>query len=227
MIGADGVNSAMREAVADGGLRPSSMTGTSWRFIADNPGVDCWTAWSGRDVTFLLIPVEEARVYGYVARTRGGTTGSDRSWLALMAKGFPDPVGAAVAHALDGGELHQAPVDEVRLERWHHARLVLIGDAAHATGPVWAQGVAMALEDAVVLGELLARTPAEHWSGVGAEFERHRRPRIDHVQSATDKMSRLAALPGWLRDVSSPILGPKNYRAAYAPLRIGVLQPGA
>ena len=74
-------------------------------------------------------------------------------------RGFPDAGGAAVAQALDGGELHQASVDEVRLERWHNGRLVLIGDAAHATGPVWAQGVAMALEDAMVLGELLARPP--------------------------------------------------------------------
>ena len=103
-----------------------------------------------------------------------------------------------------------AAVDEVRLERWHDGRLVLIGDAAHATGPVWAQGVAMALEDALVLGELLARTPAEHWTGVGAEFERLRRPRVDHVQSATDKMSRLAALPGWLRDVSRTHPGPEE-----------------
>ena len=162
VIGADGVHSAMREAVADDGLRPSSMTGSSWRFVADNPGVDCWTAWSGRDATFLLIPVEEGRVYGYAARTRGGDTG--RRPVLVGARGrkaSPRSVGAAVAQALEGGELHHAAVDEVRLERWHHGRLVLIGDAAHATGPVWAQGVAMALEDALVLGELLASTPAE------------------------------------------------------------------
>ena len=115
----------------------------------------------------------------------------------------------------------------MRLEQWHHGRLVLIGDAAHATGPVWAQGVAMALEDALVLGELLALTPVEQWAGVGAEFERLRRPRVEHVQAATDKMSRLAALPGWLRDVSAPVLGPKNYRAAYTPLRDVLVRPGA
>lgn len=218
VIGADGVHSTLREAIAHDGLCPSSMTGSSWRFVADNPGVECWTAWSGRDATFLLIPVEEGRVYGYAARTRGGHTGSDRTWLAQAAEGFPEPVGTAVAHALQGGDLHHASVDEVRLEAWHTERLVLIGDAAHATGPVWAQGVAMALEDALVLGELLALTPVERWTGVGPEFERLRRPRVEHVQSATDKMSRLAALPGWLRDVSAPILGPRTYRAAYAPL---------
>jgi len=82
------------------------------------------------------------------------------------------------------------------------------------------------LEDALVLGELLALTPAEHWTGVGPAFERLRRPRVGHVQSATDKMSRLAALPGWLRDVSAPLLGPRNYRAAYAPLRKVSIKPG-
>ena len=115
----------------------------------------------------------------------------------------------------------------MRLEQWHNGRLVLIGDAAHATGPVWAQGVAMALEDALVLGECWQLTPVERWTVVGPEFERLRRPRVEHVQSATDKMSRLAALPGWLRDMSAPILGPKNYRAAYAPLREVGPEPGA
>ena len=219
VIGADGVNSTMREAVSADDLHPSAMTGSSWRFVAANPGIECWTAWSGHDTTFLLIPVEEGRVYGYAARTRGGPTGSDQSWLAQAAANFPDPVGLAVAMALESGGFHHGPVDEVRLEQWHHGRLVLIGDAAHATGPVWAQGVAMALEDALVLGELLAKTPVEHWTGVGTEFERLRRPRVEHVQSATDKMSRLAALPGWLRDVVAPVLGPRSYRAAYTPLR--------
>ena len=87
------------------------------------------------------------------------------------------------------------------MTRWHHGRLVLIGDAAHATGPVWAQGVAMALEDAIVLGGLLACTPTDGWASVGAEFERLRRPTVEHVQAATDRMSRLAAMPGTLRDL--------------------------
>ena len=96
---------------------------------------------------------------------------------------------------------------------------MLIGDAAHATGPVWAQGAAMAMEDALTLAELLGRTPADEWGEVGAEFERIRRPRVEHVQAATDRMSRLAALPGWVRDVTAPLLGPRAYREAYGPLR--------
>jgi 2-polyprenyl-6-methoxyphenol hydroxylase-like FAD-dependent oxidoreductase len=193
VIGADGVHSAMREAVAVDGVRPSSMTGSSWRFVGDNPGVDCWTVWSGRDETFLLIPVEEDRLYGYAASTRGGDTGSDRSWLTRAAEAFPAVVGTAVAQAVVGGDLLHAAVDEVRLEHWHHGRLVLVGDAAHATGPVWAQGVAMALEDALVLGELLALTPAEHWTGVGPTFERLRRP------GSSTSIRQPTRCPGWPR----------------------------
>jgi 2-polyprenyl-6-methoxyphenol hydroxylase-like FAD-dependent oxidoreductase len=218
VIGADGVHSSMREAVAQDVLRPSSMTGSAWRFVAENPGVDCWTAWSGRDVTFLLIPMTEDLVYGYAARTRGGHVGSHRSWLAQAAVGFPAVVGAAVARGMRSGELHHAAVDEVRLDTWRRGRLLLIGDAAHATGPVWAQGVAMALEDALVLGQLLARTAVDDWGGVGLQFENLRRPRVEHVHKATDRMARLVALPGWLRDASAPVLGPKSYRAAYDPL---------
>ena len=103
--------------------------------------------------------------------------------------------------------------------------MVLVGDAAHATAPVWAQGAALALEDAIVLAELLATR--DDWSGVGADFERLRRPRVDHVQAATDRMSRLAALPSRLRDLVAPVLGPRTYRDAFAPLRTPVTQPVA
>jgi 2-polyprenyl-6-methoxyphenol hydroxylase-like FAD-dependent oxidoreductase len=40
---------------------------------------------------------------------------------------------------------------------WYRGRVLLIGDAAHTTTPHHAQGAAMAVEDAVVLSELLAR----------------------------------------------------------------------
>ena len=220
VIGADGVHSSMREAIAVDGLRPSSMTGSSWRFVADNPGVDCWTAWSGRDETFLLIPVEEGRVYGYAARTRGGDAGLRPApgWRR-RPRGFR--------------------------RRWappslKHSRAVSCTMAA-STRCGWSGGTTGGSCSSVTPRTRPGRcgrrawrwpsrtrwssvscwrgTPAEHWTGVGAEFERLRRPRVEHVQAATDKMSRLAALPGWLRDVSAPILGPRNYRAAYAPLR--------
>jgi 2-polyprenyl-6-methoxyphenol hydroxylase-like FAD-dependent oxidoreductase len=217
VVGADGVHSATRQAVTPFSPRPSRMTRSSWRFLADNPGVTCWTAWAGTHSTLLLIPVEERRVYGYAASTHGGSVGTDPEWLGRAFTGFPEPVTHTIAGVLSGpGELLRAPVEEVHLRRWHRGRVLLIGDAAHATGPVWAQGAAMALEDALVLADLLGRH--RDWTGVGAAYEQARRARVDHVRVATDSMSRLTRLPAWLRDLTAPALGPRAYRKAYQPL---------
>jgi len=221
VVGADGVHSILRTAIAgdDAVLRRSAMTGSSWRFVVANPGVDCWTVWSGAAATLLLIPVGDGDVYGYASSTRGGATGDDAGWLAETLAGFARPAGDVIAALLSGGgQLHHSLVEEVRLPTWHRDRLVVIGDAAHATGPVWAQGAAMAMEDALVLAEVLAVT--SDWSEVGEAFERARRARVDHVQTVTDKMSRLAGLPTWLRDLGAPVLGPRAFRAAYGPLRV-------
>ena len=131
--------------------------------------------------------------------------------------GFPDPVPAAVAHRTS---LYHSPVEEVRIDRWSAGRVVLIGDAAHATAPVWAQGAALAVEDALVLADLLA-THAD-WSAVGAEYERRRRPRVAHVQAMTDRFSRAAGLPAWFRDTVLPFVGPRTYRQTYEPLRMPI-----
>jgi 2-polyprenyl-6-methoxyphenol hydroxylase-like FAD-dependent oxidoreductase len=168
----------------------------------------------------LLIPVDQEQVYGYASATRGGAAGDDPHWLEATFARFPEPVAATITVVLeDRDRLYHSPVEEVRCERWSRGRLALIGDAAHATGPVWAQGAALALEDAIVLADLLAERG--DWSGVGAQLERRRRPRVGHVQAATDKMSRLAALPSRLRDLVAPVLGPRAYREAYGPLRAG------
>src|SRR6478735_3647692 len=75
-------------------------------------------------------------------------------------------------------------------------------------GPVWAQGAAMAMEDALVPADVLARQA--DWSTVGERFERLRRARVDHFQATTHKMSRLARLPTWLRDAGDLLLGPRH-----------------
>ena len=96
--------------------------------------------------------------------------------------------------------------------------MVLLGDAAHATGPVWAEGAGMAPEDAIVMADMLAEH--DNWSTVGEAREAVRRPRVAHVQAATGRMSRLAGLPSWLAHTAAPFAGPRAYRAAYEPLHV-------
>jgi 2-polyprenyl-6-methoxyphenol hydroxylase-like FAD-dependent oxidoreductase len=219
VVGADGVHSAVRQTVlGHRDPRPAVLTTASWRFVVPSKAVRCWSAWLGSDATFLAIPVDADHVYGYASATRGGSVSPDPRWLASTFARFVEPVPHIVAAALaEPSSLYHSPMEEVRAERWSYRRAVLIGDAAHATAPIWAQGAALAIEDALVLAEQLAS--GGNWADVGAAYERRRRPRVSHVQAMTDRASHLAGLPGWLRDMVVPTMGPRSYREAYGPLR--------
>ena len=217
VVGADGVHSSVRSAVGGAAPRRSQMTPGSWRFITGNPGVDCWTAWTGHGALFLLIPVAVGEVYGYASSSRGRPV-DHPEWLRATFSRFPAPVTRAVDQVGRASTSpYYAPLEEVRMSRWHRGRVALLGDAAHATSPVWAQGVAMAVEDALILATLLAAR--DDWSAVGAEWEALRRPRVEHVQSETDRLARLAGLPTWLSHAVAPVAGPRAYRSTYRPLR--------
>lgn len=224
LVGADGVGSAVRSALFGSGGRGSAlMSEASWRFMAPDPGVDCYTAWIGSGRSFLAVPVGDGEVYCFASGLGGGAVGGDDSWLVESFADFPTPVRDILAHLGTGAtQLHRSPIEEVRIPRWHRGRVALVGDAAHATAPVWAQGAPLAVEDAVVLAELLGSH--RDWNGVGSRFELRRRARVEHVQRTTDRASRVAALPGWLRDLVLPVAGPAAYRAAFGPLRAGSLR---
>ena len=103
VVGADGVHSTVRGAVVTTTPRASVMTTASWRFVVPNPGVDCWTAWTGGGLALLLIPVHAGEAYGYASSSKGGAAGADPRWLAQAFARFPTPARRALEAALEKG----------------------------------------------------------------------------------------------------------------------------
>ncbi|MFH8571847.1 FAD-dependent monooxygenase [Streptomyces sp. NPDC017993] len=70
-----------------------------------------------------------------------------------------------------------------RAERWARDGLVLIGDAAHTHSPIGAQGINLAVQDAVVLHPLLVASLRAGDAGAGflSAFEEKRAPDIERV----------------------------------------------
>jgi 2-polyprenyl-6-methoxyphenol hydroxylase-like FAD-dependent oxidoreductase len=67
--------------------------------------------------------------------------------------------------------------------------------------PVWAQGAALAVEDALVLADVLADGD---WDTAGIRYQQCRQGRVQHVPTMTDQFSKVLALPPEIRDSVCP-----------------------
>jgi FAD-dependent urate hydroxylase len=112
--------------------------------------------------------------------------------------------------------VHRSTIEEVVLDTWVRGRVVLVGDAAHATSSNMAEGAAMALEDALVLAECLRyeATPAAL-----SHFEALRRPRTDWVRAQTHRRDRTRYLPTVVRNMVLRAFGRRIFQSNYRPLR--------
>jgi 2-polyprenyl-6-methoxyphenol hydroxylase-like FAD-dependent oxidoreductase len=76
--------------------------------------------------------------------------------LGEQLRGFGGPLGAVREGLGASARINYRPLERLLLPApWHRGRVVLIGDAAHATTPHLASGAGLAVEDALVLSECL------------------------------------------------------------------------
>ncbi|MEV0613347.1 FAD-dependent monooxygenase [Nonomuraea sp. NPDC050404] len=94
---------------------------------------------------------------------------------------------------------------------WHRGRVLLTGDAAHATSPSSGQGASLAIEDAVVLARCL-RDSDGHEEAF-RKFEAERRPRAERVVAYSRTISNSKAagpVARVFRDLMMPIFLKKS-----------------
>lgn len=218
VIGADGIRSIVRRTVF-GRQEPLDLGITSWRTIIDNQfGITGWTAMLGLRRTLLAIPVEDGRLYVYadVAAPEGAHPGAPAHILRDLFSSFAAPLRPIIDGLDSAATIHAGRLREVPAQIMHKGRVVLIGDAAHATSPSMAQGAGMALEDALVLAEALSRS-----KGLPAslnEFFVRRLDRIQWVQKQSRKRDMVRSLPGPLRNFILNQFGTSLYVKSFGPL---------
>jgi FAD-dependent urate hydroxylase len=196
--------------------RPVGQVG--WRFLAPRPAeVSTWSVMLGRGTALLTLPLVGDRVYCYCDVVSppdhsAPERGPAQRLRELFAE-FAEPAATLLDAAAD---MHVSAIEEVALDRWARERVVLIGDAAHATSPNMAQGAAMALEDALVLTDCLRKISAI--PDAIAAFEARRRPRTDWVRAQTHRRDHTRYLPPAIRDNVLRFLGRRIFHANYRPL---------
>lgn len=80
---------------------------------------------------------------------------------------------------------------------WAKGRVVLLGDAAHASGPHLGQGAAMAMEDAVVAAELFH--DADAIPQAINTYQQRRYPRAKFIQQESRLMGERGQMQGRLK----------------------------
>ena len=134
-------------------------------------------------------------------------------WKRRLTTLFTDDAGPALDMLHHTGDdvaaypIHDLPT----VPRWHRDRILLIGDAAHATSPSSGQGASMAMEDAVTLARCLRDHPDP--SRAFTTYESLRRARVERVVRYSRQIgsSKIAGpVTRFFRDLFMPI-GLKMY----------------
>ena len=204
VIGADGIRSAVRELLVTDAPRFSGesiyrglVPAERVPFLLEEPKV---VLWLGPGQHAVCYPISAGEQVSFGATTPAGDWRVE-SW---MAEGRVADVLSAydgwngqllrllsAADAVSRWALH----DRDSVQRWSSHRVTILGDAAHPMLPFLAQGANQAIEDAMVLGMLLARGGSGQVGEAVAGYERLRRGRTEEVHRVSRQNTTMLHLP--------------------------------
>jgi salicylate hydroxylase len=220
LIAADGLWSVMRTRLGYG--EPPRFAGrTAWRalipahHVAPEFREPLVHLWLGRNAHLVHYPVRAGRVINGVIITAdswnapGWSEPATRTDLMprVAAEGWTPSALALLG--LPDAWLKWALYDRRPLLRWSKGPVALLGDAAHPMLPFLAQGAAMAIEDAAVAAQCLARMPddpSEALRTYGA-IRRGRTWKVQRLAARNGARYHQSGAAAWLRDTAMRMAG--------------------
>ena len=202
LVGADGIRSAVRDALGfadtlvfsgemayraliDGELIAADP---ATRFLADRFHS---TIWFGPDRHLVHYMIRGGRQFNVVAIAPARPT-LEQTWtepatagqLVAEFAGWDDRVAAMLSKAKDEDVSVWAMYRRRRDPVWVDGRIALLGDACHAMLPYQAQGASQAMEDAAVLAEELGGVTTDGIAQALRRYANRRATRAGMVQDA-------------------------------------------
>lgn len=166
LIGSDGIYSSIRASLFPDAPKPQFSGQGVWRYNFARPAEVDWGAiFYGARTKVGLVPMSPTLMYMFLVSAEAGNPRMPAERLPELMRerldGFSGLVGRLRDQITDPAAIVYKPMEHLLLPPpWMKGRVIVIGDAAHATTPHLAQGAAMAIEDAVLLAELMARDAA-------------------------------------------------------------------
>src|ERR1700733_3688419 len=192
VIGADGVHSRVRELIFGDEYHPYFTGQLVWRAVVPRP-VDYTelAMFYGPKNKAGINAVSASHAYLFLADNDPATTRPPREeWPALLREPlteFSGPVAEIRERITDPETVDCRPLQALLVPLpWHKGRVVLIGDAVHASTPQLAMGAGLAVEDSVVLAEELSSSDT-----VQDALTRFEERRVDRCKMVVDNSIQL------------------------------------
>jgi len=220
VIGADGVGSSVRALAFD--VPPPVYGGQMvWRSIAPiRPrGLMNLQFLLGDGCFFGLCPVGSDQTYGFGNVAGPQLRDPAEGRLARLRERFAhfgDIVQEYLGALDSAAEIHCSAIEWLSAEHWCNGRVVLIGDAAHASSPMMGQGGSLAVEDAGVLAESLRA--ADTVDEALEAFVVRRRPRVRWAREQSRIAGESLRMPVSARNAVLRARGDEMMRQRFAPL---------
>ncbi|HMG54548.1 MAG TPA: FAD-dependent monooxygenase, partial [Kofleriaceae bacterium] len=192
VIGADGIHSAVRSMIGPE-VMPRFSGLCAFRCLVPAEQAPemarrpVQTLWLGPGRHFVHYPISGGRLINVVAfapagawRTESWTADGEITDLRAEFTGWDARLDQLITSA--ASTKRWAIYDRDPLAHWTSGRAALLGDAAHAMLPFFAQGAAQAVEDAAVLAGCLRGADRASLPQALQRYERVRRPRTTQVQ---------------------------------------------
>ncbi|MBL7817896.1 MAG: FAD-dependent monooxygenase [Saprospiraceae bacterium] len=194
VVGADGINSKVRNIVF-GEQNPKYIGSSVWRYAFKRPEeLETGYMYFGRKTKLGLIPMTDDTIYMFVVSAEGDDNPfipEDElvSRLKAYVSQYPVKMVADLVEQITDpkGVIYRPLETLVMPAPWYKNRVVILGDAAHATIPQLGSGAALAIEDAVVLAEELAKDQS-----VETVLETYMHRRYDRCKMVCDASMQLA-----------------------------------
>src|SRR3954451_17346994 len=213
VVGADGVRSWTRRALGID-LETKSVGMGIWRAFGPRPASVTRTDlfYGGPSYIAGYCPTGEDSLYAYIvedAQDRSALSPEEQlATMKQLSQAYHGPWDEIRESLTDPARVNYTWFETHVLDApWNRGRVALIGDAAHTCPPTIAQGGAMALEDAVVLAELLtdrATLDQDLWQA----FHARRYQRAKTVVDASNTLAQWQLehvqgdIPGLMRSIA-------------------------
>ena len=220
VVGADGISSTVRKLALSPAM-PVDLGAMNWRSISRTRplGLTALRFVLGDRCFFGLCPVGEGRTYGfgYVMLPRFHDPQAGRlERLRKRFAGFGELVQEYLASLESDEQIVCSAMEWIDADQWHVGRVVLIGDAAHASSPLMGQGGCMAMEDAFVLAEVLNSAPTVE--AALNEYVVRRKPRVNWVQEQSIATAEALRMPPATRNAGLRVGGEQMMQSRFGRL---------